>query len=172
MIDVSLRPDDVQSLTLGSGMFLNDNQPHTLTIYHNPDLQRFEYVLDSDAAVRVPHLAGVTPDFGPGGVFLGGVPPTITALAALVNETFFIGCLEDVLLANSTISSSSVANSVLQGLGLVRVGGNVQDGCVDPCLAVSCGQGVCVRRWPDRAFCDCRGTGMMGASCSEGELES
>lgn len=167
---LSLEEDNVETKTLGE--FLNDNQPHDLTVYHNPDPQilQLEYMLDSEQAMEG-YASGLVPAFGPGGVYIGGAPPNevLPTITSLVNGTSFIGCVENVLSANGSITGSSVPSSMLQTLE-PEMGGEVQDGCPDPCLDVDCGEGHCVARLPNQTFCDCRGTGMLGEDCSEGKL--
>lgn len=162
LFQLSLRPDEVEDHSLG--VFLNDNLPHTVTVYHDPSISQFEYQLDSGSPLELSYASNLVPRFGPNGVFFGGVP----ASSSLANDTFFVGCLENVLFSSANISRSDVSSSTLQSVGPLQVGGDVRDGCEDPCSAVSCGPGVCVARWPNRAFCDCRGTGFLGPECDEG----
>lgn len=170
-VKLSLREGNVETRTLGE--FLNDNQPHIFTVYHNPNPQilQFRYTLDSSSPVVEGYASDLVPAFGSGGVFIGGAPPegVLPNISPLVNGTSFIGCVEDVLFANAAIVDPSVPSSSLQALVRVGMGGVVRDGCPDPCSGVNCEAGICVARLPDHAFCDCRGTGMLGESCSEGE---
>lgn len=165
LVELSLRLGEVQTENLG--IFLNDNQPHTLTVYHDPSTAQFEYKLDSDPRMEMSYASNLVPAFGPNGVFLGGVPNS----SPLANQTFFIGCLQSVLFSSSIINRSDVDSSTLQSVMAVQVSGRVQDGCQDPCSARDCGAGVCVSRWPDRAFCDCSDTGMLGEDCNQGECD-
>lgn len=153
--------------TLGGD--LNDNQPHTFTIYQNPAVSQLRYTLDSLGPVEELYPSDLDPEFGPGGVFLGGVPDSSPRSGEPPFDAFFVGCLRDILFANGTIPSEDVDSSTLGVVGVVGTAGTVQDGCLDPCSGVSCGAGRCVSRWPDRGFCDCRGTMTLGEECSEGK---
>lgn len=158
--------------TLGEN--LNDNQPHTLTLFHSPDIFQFRYALDALEPVEViydtPPSTNPDPLFGPGGVYVGGVPDSSPWSGQEPFDEFFVGCVRDVLFGSGPIPSEGVASSTLEGVGAVGTVGTVQDGCLDPCSGVSCGAGRCVARWPDQGFCDCRGTMALGEECSEGEL--
>lgn len=166
---VSLREGEVEEEeTLGE--FLNDNQPHHFILYHNPVELRFHYQLDGGSPVVETYAGGLVADFGASGVFVGGMPPNITESlqAAKANFTSFVGCIQDVLFLSSNIDSVDVDSSTLQALQPIETGGVVRDGCTDPCSGVECGAGRCVGQWPDTAFCDCRGTGLLGERCDEG----
>lgn len=170
-VSLSLRQGNIE--TRRFGLFLNDNEPHVLTVYHNPDPQilQFCYMLDGNTPVVENYASDLVPAFGNGGVFIGGAPLNSTAeeVGPLLNGTSFIGCVEDVLFLNSTISNVDIPSSSLQAPERIGMGGVVRSGCTDPCSAMSCGAGLCVTRWPDTAICDCQGTGMLGENCSEGE---
>ena len=165
VIDVELG-NILTSETESLGKNLNDNQPHTVTILHDPDIYLFEYKLDSGRPVEETYASNIIPDFGSNGVFIGGVPFGTTLFA---NETYFIGCLENVISASSSNLIIDMDSSSLQALPVVESRGRIQNSCIDPCTTVMCGSGTCVTKWPDRAFCNCRGTGMLGESCSEGK---
>ena len=159
----------LQEESLGEN--LNDNTPHTITIYQDPALYQLRYVLDSLDPVEETYPSDLYPEFGESGVYLGGVPDSSPRSGEAPFNTSYVGCLEDVVFANGTISSEGVATSELSVVGVVGTRGMVQDGCLDPCSGMSCGEGSCVARWPDRGFCDCRNTMALGVACDEGELE-
>lgn len=172
-VQLSLREGLVESMTFGGPTPLNDNQPHIFAVYHNPQNLQFRYLLDDGSPLVEGYAAGLVPAFGIGGVFIGGAPPNTGENGIptdLLNGTSFIGCMEDILFASSDISDVDVPSSTLLALVEVERGGEVRDGCTDPCSGVSCGAGRCVARWPDITICDCQGTGMLGETCSEGEL--
>lgn len=166
VVNLSLQTNSVQGRSLG--WFLNDNQPHTLTVYHNPNVSLFEYMLDSIPAVEEPYIPNLIPRLGTGGVFIGGIPSNAAPFA---NETHFVGCLESVLFASAEISGPGVESSALQAVEPTGTVGRIMDGCEDPCAGKNCNSGECVSRWPNRTFCDCQGTMMLGEDCSEGELD-
>ena len=153
------------SETKSLGENLNDNQPHTVTVLHDPVIYQFEYKLDSGRLVKKTYTSNI-PDFGSNGVFMGGVPFGSTLA---VNEVYFIGCLENVISASSSNLTVDMDSSSLQALPVVESRGRIQDSCIDPCTRMRCGLGTCIPKWPDHAFCNCRGTGMLGESCSEGK---
>lgn len=174
VIRLGVRPSEFTDQELGA--FLNDNEPHTLTIFDDTDFSRLRYRLDSDSVVDQMYPTNV-PAFGPNGVFFGGVPPSST----FANGTFFTGCIENVLFSSAEISSVDVDSSTLQSPDPSEVGVAVQDGCMDPCETRTCGRGVCVTLWPDQSFCDCSnafrplgngensGVRMLGENCEEGK---
>ncbi len=153
--------------TVSHGTFLNDNQLHNVTIFHDPALLEFEYVVDGAPRIEESYASGLIPGFGANGVYFGGVPPN-AILLSLANSSF-AGCLEGVEYDSGAISGPQDPNASPSPVQPEDVGGTVRNGCRDPCDAANCGPGVCVSRWPDRAFCDCRGTNMLGENCIEGE---
>lgn len=169
-LEVELSLDAVNTVTaaLGRNTFLNDNEEHTLTIFQNPDLRHFELSLDAGSPVLAMYPINLTPQFGADGVFVGGVPPDVdNPSLPLNNEVHFIGCISDVLFASGDNFSIGMNSSMLESRNISGREGVVQDNCVEPCLAASldCGPGVCVNRWPDRAFCDCRAAERFGPTC-------
>ena len=174
LIRLGTRPGEFEDQRLGA--FLNDNEPHTLTILDDTGFSRLRYRLDSDSIVDQMYPTNV-PAFGPNGVFFGGVPQS----SPLANNTFFTGCLEDVLFLSGVITSIDMDSSTLERPDPSEVGVAVQDGCMDPCEGRSCGRGVCVTRWPNQSFCDCSnafrplgdgansGVRMLGEDCEEGK---
>ena len=160
---LSLREGEVTESELGD--LLNDNQPHQLTVYHDPPNLQFRYVLDGGSPVEEGYPSDLIPAFGSGGVFIGGIPPDVTA----ENHTSFVGCLDAVLFGTGSIPTATVESLTLQSPQPLQTGGVVRDGCPDPCSSVNCGEGRCVARWPDRAFCDCSDAGLLGEFCTEGE---
>ena len=167
-VRLSLEAGIVETRTLGE--FLNNNEPHVLTVYQNPQLLRFQYALDALVVVES-YASGLVPAFGPGGVFVGGAPPerVLAGIVPLVNGTSFIGCIESVFAGSGNFPGAEVPSSSLLRLEPIEVGGVIRPGCPDPCLGMDCGAGHCVARLPDIAFCDCRGSGMLGENCTEGE---
>ena len=149
------------------GVFLNDNELHTVTIFHSPENRDFEYVLDGGTPVVENYAAGLDPEFGLSGVSFGGIPPD-SVLGSSYGS--FIGCLENVQYGGGNITFPSEADLALQPVQPVSTNfrNGLEDGCRDPCEGVECGAGRCVSRWPDRAFCDCRDTDQLGETCSEG----
>ena len=168
-VQLSLEEGIVETRTFGE--FLNDNQPHILTVYHNPQILRFQYALDALPAAVEGYASGLVPAFGPEGVFIGGAPPDRVSpnIIPLVAGASFIGCIGNGLVMSANITGTNVPSSTLQTLEFVELGGVVWAGCPDPCLGVDCGAGRCVARLPDHTFCDCRGSGMLGENCTEGE---
>ena len=149
----------VNTTTISLGEHLNDNRPHTLLIRHSgPTL---EYSIDSTEQANVTYSSIVVSNIGTNGIYFGGLPNTVTPILDSVrSEANFAGCLESIMASNN---SQQVAPVMLLDQN------NLTDGCIDPCSAVSCQVGECIPRWPDRGFCDCRGTSMSGESCSEGK---
>ena len=143
---------------------LNDDNPHTVTIYHDATNQRFFYRLDS---VEMPntYAAHLQPNFGTRGLYFGrGKSAT--------GRPLFVGCLRDILFSNGGAQglNSGISSTNLQAVPVTAMGmfGN----CSSPCDGVDCGSGTCVVRWPDEYFCDCRGSNQLGPSCSESELQN
>ena len=141
--------------------FLNDNQPHTLTLHHIPSIPQFEYRLDEGSVVKDPYASNIDPDFGSNETYFGGAP------SGIVNETNFIGCLSNIWAVVGG-NLSVVSNiSELHALDMELSVGRVEEGCINPCADRDCGNASCVARWPDRAFCDCRRSRMSGENCSK-----
>ncbi len=154
--------------TFGSG--LNNDRPHTLTIFHHADNQRFYYKLDDQAPILNSYAAGLKPMFGSNGFYFGrpseaeGFPP-------------YIGCLKDILYSNGSglndLQPVNVASSNLQDVTVMKSVGGAFGECTQ-CAGVDCGNGTCAVRWlpPVTTFCDCRASSLVGPSCSEGEMLS
>lgn len=142
---------------------VNDNRPHTLTIHQVPSSFRFEYRLDSGDVVQDTYASNIYTNFGTNETYFGGSP------SGIANGTNFVGCLRDFLSAVGNNLSVMSDNSELQALDVLSSEGRVEGDCRDPCADRDCGNGTCVPRWPDRAFCDCRGSNMVGENCTEGK---
>jgi len=153
-----------ENRTLGS--FLNDDKPHTLTIYHNSDNIRFIYQLDNLDSVDNTYTNENTHVFGAQGFLFGG--PLLTA-----RYPPFVGCLKDILYSDgSNIPSLSVSlnSSILQELSVTESENGIFGSC-NQCDGVNCGQGKCMVQWSiPSPFCDCRNSTMIGESCSLGKL--
>lgn len=140
------------------GGSLNDNRPHTFSIRHSEEI--IEYSIDSTDTVTINYSSPVVTNIGTNGIYLGGLPSSVTpVLEGVLDKANFVGCLESLMASNNSQQPTPV---------LPLGENNVREGCVDPCNAVSCSPGVCIPRWPDRGFCDCSGTSMSGENCNEG----
>jgi hypothetical protein len=142
---------------------LNDNMPHTLSLQQTPD-QFMVSVLDRSAS-ELSRLLSRDPESNIGSmkIYIGGLPSDVTPLFT-IDSGSFIGCLGDVQYSNSSTNASSLVSvSPLTQQG-------VMDGCLDPCVNVSCGggAGACVALPPNSYFCDCSSTPFGGTNCSEG----
>ncbi len=141
---------------------LNDNMPHTLSLQQTRD-QFTMSVLDRSSSESVSRLLSRMSNIGSMKIYIGGLPSDVTPLFA-IDSGNFRGCLEDIQYSNNSANASSLVSvSALTQSG-------VMDGCLDPCINVSCGggAGVCVALPPDNYFCDCSLTPFGGTNCSEG----
>ncbi len=162
VINVNLGPLNSEEEIIGE--FLNDNRPHTVTVFQDPARFRFQYSLDDTTLPDETYASNLRPVFGTCGLYIGGVPRNATPFA---NDTRFIGCVRDVLFTSSDGLAITTPTSSLQQLPELKTGGAFIDGCVDPCTGMDCGSGVCVSKWPDNAFCDCRSSMQLGEFCNE-----
>ena len=165
LIDGSVVIEDNLKENHTLGRFLNDDVPHTLTIYHNSINLRFIYQLDNLDSEINSYPSGHTLVFGAQGFYFGGplmemkYPP-------------FAGCLRDIFYGDGNNQSLTVSliSSSLQQLPVTESEGGTFGSC-DQCDGVNCGQGRCVVNWLlSSALCDCRNSTMVGESCSLGKM--
>ena len=151
-----------EQFTTGEG--LNNNENHTISIELNTVASQFTMTLD-DLQPEMFSYHPFFPHIGIGGLYFSGIPNNIDVVSeSLVrDDENFNGCLMNVRYSNDSTSESD-----LMAVSLL-VENAVTEGCADLCEGVECGGGVCVELYPV-GFCNCRGTGMLGASCTEGKL--
>lgn len=145
------------------GEHLNDNRLHNVSIEQDRSNNRFVIALDSLDPVLLSYSSFGISSTDTSSLFVGGVPNTLLpAASSVIDDPHFVGCVVDIQYSNT----STLIDQLEYNVPIVE--NNLRGDCVDPCMGVSCGSGVCVARWPT-GFCDCRGTNMLGESCAEGE---
>ena len=145
------------------GEHLNDNCLHNVSVLRDHTNTQFVISLDNLAPVTMTYTEFATSS----SLFVGGVSSTLRpATSNVTDDPHFVGCLVDIQYSNT----STVIDQLEYILPIddKNVENNLGGNCVEPCEGVSCGSGVCIARWPT-GFCDCRGTNMLGESCTEGE---
>lgn len=162
-IDLSRRPSPFQMyehVVEVLGEHLNDNRLHNVSVIRNRASNQYEISLDNVNSVTISLGATST---ATGSLYIGGVPKTLVPVTdSLLDDTHFIGCLEDIKYSNTSILIDQLEHHA------PVVENGVRENCVDPCSGVNCGSGVCVPRWPT-GFCNCQATDLLGVSCTEGK---
>ena len=159
--DFSTLPQPVAEVL---GEHLNDNCLHNVSVRQDHTNAQFMISLDNLAPVTMTYREFETTS----SLFVGGISSSLRpATSNVTDDPHFVGCLVDIQYSNT----STVIEQLEYILPITdkNVVNNLGENCVDPCEGVSCGSGVCIARWPT-GFCDCRGTNMLGESCTEGEL--
>ena len=144
------------------GENLNDNENHTVSVLLDVVNTELTVTLDgSSITVSYDHGDLTDQNIGTSGLYFGGVPDIHTVfLSGAENFEHYDGCIMGIRYSNETIGlmpETPIAENA------------VTEGCIviDPCDGVECGAGVCVS---PHGICDCRRTGMLGASCTEGKV--
>lgn len=133
---------------------VNDNENHTVSILLDNINEQFLVTLEGQSPTLVRYSSPFFEDahIGENGLFFGGAPE--------IDDRHFVGCLMNIRYSNDSTQTSDL--TPMSPLAEV----SVTDGCINPCDGVECGAGVCVEHFP-MGFCDCRGTQLLGANCTE-----
>ena len=153
----------LESVTVGED--LSDNQNHTVSVELNAAGGSFTMTVDGLMSQQLSYFNSFFPHVGTNGLYFGGIPDHIeVASGSMVrDDENFNGCLINVRYSNISTSVSDLmpVDPLIENA--------VTEQCNDVCEGVECGAGVCVELYPV-GVCSCRGTGMLGANCTEGKL--